>query len=65
MLITWIRDETEISCSKGDRNEASNNDSGQIMILLMEKILHKLIGSLSVYPIIQRFFTSQVVVWDF
>ena len=35
-----------ISCTKRDRNDASNNDSGQIM-KLMEKIMHQLIGSWS------------------
>ena len=34
-----------------------------VLILLMEEILHQLIGSLTQY--LQGFFTSQVVVWDF
>ena len=35
--------------------------SMQVMILLMEEILHLLMRSLSVYPIVNRFFTSLVV----
>ena len=43
-----------------------SNSWGKFNILLMEEILHQLIGSLSMFiPLFTRFYTSQVVVWDF